>query len=128
MQLLGLRTVIYPAADLAASKAWFSELLGTAPYFDQPFYLGFDVGGYELGIDPDAPRSEGPVAHWGVADAEAGLSDLLDAGATARSPVREVGDGIRVASVLEPGGSILAIIENPHFVARPVPVGRGLGR
>jgi catechol 2,3-dioxygenase-like lactoylglutathione lyase family enzyme len=128
MQLLGLRTVIYPAADLSASKAWFTNLLGTPPYFDQPFYVGFNVGGYELGIDPDAPLSDGPVAHWGVPDAATALTDLLSAGATARSPVREVGDGIRVASVLEPARSILAIIENPHFAPTPAPASPGPGR
>lgn len=49
---LGLRTIVYPAPDLAASKAWWTEALGIEPYFDEPFYVGFNPGGYELGLNP----------------------------------------------------------------------------
>jgi predicted enzyme related to lactoylglutathione lyase len=115
----GLRTVIYHAQDLAKAKAWYSEVLGVPPYFDQPFYVGFNVGGYELGLDPDAsstPGGNGGVAaYWGVADAEATLRRLIESGATERSAVQEVGEGIRVASVFDPFGNILGVIENPHF-------------
>ncbi len=112
---LGLRTIIYPAVDLVASRAWYSELLGAEPYFDEPFYVGFTVGGYELGLDPQGDPAVGPITYWGVADADAALRSLLERGATARSPVQEVGGGIRVATVLEAGGAVLGIIENPHF-------------
>lgn len=114
---LGLRTVIHPAPDLAAAKALFTRLLGVDPYFDQPFYVGFDVAGYELGLDPDADPSRGPVAYWGVEDADAGLAHLLAAGAEPAAPVRDVGEGIRVARVTVPGSGPLGIIENPHFGA-----------
>ena len=113
---LGLRTVIYPAPDLPASKAWFSELLGAAPYFDEPFYVGWDVAGYELALDPAGDPAAGPVTYWGVPVADAALARLLAAGAAPRDGVRDVGGGIRVATVLEPGGSVLGVIENPHFV------------
>jgi catechol 2,3-dioxygenase-like lactoylglutathione lyase family enzyme len=112
---LGLRTVIYPAPDLAASKAWFARLLGVEPYFDEPFYVGFDVAGYELALDPTGDPATGPVTYWGVADAGTALAELLDAGATSRGDVRDVGGSIRVATVLEPGGTVLGVIENPHF-------------
>ena len=128
MQLLGLRTTIYPAKDLAASKQWFEGLLGIQPYFDQPFYVGFNVAGYELALDPYADAAAGPVAYWGVADAESGLAELLRAGATEHAPLREVGDGIRVAAVLEPADGVFAIIENPHFEATPFPPEVGPGR
>ncbi len=127
MQLLGLRTVIYPAPDLDAAKAWFSELLGLDPYFDEPFYVGFNVAGYELALDPDGDPAAGPVTYWGVADADQAMAELLAAGAKVRAEVRDVGEGIRVASVLEPGGSVFAVIENPHFTAVPVQ-GTGPGR
>jgi catechol 2,3-dioxygenase-like lactoylglutathione lyase family enzyme len=120
---LGLRTVIYPAPDLAASKAWFTALLGFEPYFDEPFYVGYTVGGYELALNPALDPSVGPVTYWGVADADAAWAWLLGAGARAREPVQEVGGGIRVATVTEPGGSVLGIIENPHFVLPPAPAG-----
>jgi catechol 2,3-dioxygenase-like lactoylglutathione lyase family enzyme len=112
---LGLRTVIYPAPDLPAAKAWWTGVLGIEPYFDEPFYVGYEVGGYELGLRPDGRFADGAVAYWGVADAEEAFAALLAAGATERSPVTDVGGGIRVAEVLETSGAILGIIENPNF-------------
>lgn len=117
---LGLRTVIYPAPDLAGSRDWFAQMLGVEPYFDQPFYVGFQVGGYELALDPNADPERGPITYWGVANADTALAALLDGGATPDAEVSEVGDSIRVATVREPGGSVFGIIENPHFVAEPV--------
>jgi predicted enzyme related to lactoylglutathione lyase len=116
---IGLRTVIYPTADLAGSKAWYASVLGVDPYFDQPFYVGFDVGGFELGLDPN-PEGEGagPRAYWGVEDVDKAWQELIGHGAKPHSAVTDVGDGIRVATVLDPSGHIFGIIENPHFVQR----------
>jgi len=114
--LLGLRSVIYPAPDLARAKAWYTQLLGRPPYFDKPFYVGFEVGGFELGLLPDAvPGVTGAQALWGVADATAAYERLLALGATALEPVKDVGEGIKVAAVVDPFGNRLGIIENPHF-------------
>jgi catechol 2,3-dioxygenase-like lactoylglutathione lyase family enzyme len=112
---LGLRSVIYPAPDLPAARAWFAGLLGVDPYFDEPFYVGFALGGYELGLDPDAPLAQGPITYWGVDDVDAALAAALAAGATPNSPVTEVGGGIALASYREPGGSIVGVIRNPNF-------------
>lgn len=113
---LGLRTAIYPVADLPAAKDWYARVLGTSPYFDEPFYVGFTVGGFELGLVPDGtPGTSGPQPLWGVADAEASLASLVALGATALDPVTDVGDGIRVAAVIDPFGNRLGVIENPRF-------------
>ena len=116
---LGLRTVIYPMSDLDAGKAWYTKLLGGEPYFDEPFYVGFDVGGYELGLVPKGDDgSDGePVTYWGVPDADVALAALIDAGATLQHEVTDVGESIRVATVREPNGNLFGVIENPHFVA-----------
>ena len=115
----GLRTVIYHAPDLAKARAWYAKVLGIEPYFDQPFYVGFNVAGYELGLDPDSsstPGGNGGVAaYWGVSEAAAELARLIELGATERSALQEVGEGIRVATVFDPFGNIFGIIENPHF-------------
>jgi predicted enzyme related to lactoylglutathione lyase len=128
MLLLGLRTVIYPAPDLNAAKAWFSALLQIDPYFDEPFYVGFNVAGYELALDPHGDPADGPITYWGVPDAAAALSQLTATGATSHTPLRDVGDGIRVASVREPGGAVFAVIENPHFEAHAIATHDGPGR
>jgi predicted enzyme related to lactoylglutathione lyase len=125
---LGLRTIIYPAPDLEPLKRWYADLLGIEPYFDQPFYVGFNVGGYELALDPDGTTDTGPRTYWGVPDADQALQRLLEAGAVIDDPVRDVGDGIRVAAVRDPSGSIIGIIENPHFQLPDVPSGAGPGK
>lgn len=116
---LGLRTAKYTAPDLAAARAWYAQVLGTDPYFDEPFYVGFNVGGFELGITPDtaAPleRAEAGVAYWGVSDAAAACARLLALGAREFEPVQDVGGGIKVGTVRDPFGNILGVIENPGF-------------
>jgi predicted enzyme related to lactoylglutathione lyase len=123
--LLGIRTVIYPAPDLQAGKRWFTGLLGVDPYFDQPFYVGYRVAGYELGLDPHADPALGAQSYWGVADIEVALAELVAAGARLNSAAVETGDGIKVASVLEPGGSFFGLIENPAFLLPPPPTEYG---
>lgn len=83
---LGLRTVICPALDLDASKAWWTALLGFAPHFDEPFYVGFSVAGYELGLVPARAPGAGPVTYWGVANCVKAHERLLDAGTISREP------------------------------------------
>jgi predicted enzyme related to lactoylglutathione lyase len=112
--LLGLRTAIYRTPDIAAGKQWYTKFLGFGPYFDQPFYVGFNVGGYELGLMPDAAaKAEG--IYWGVKDITSAHARLLELGAEPRAEITDVGDGIRVADVLDPFGNVLGIIENPQF-------------
>jgi predicted enzyme related to lactoylglutathione lyase len=114
----GLRSSIYHVADLELAKAWYSRVLETEPYFDQPFYVGYNVGGYELGLHP---LLEGDVAgttsitYWGVDSADAMFARLIELGATAHHPISDVGDGIRIGSVRDPFGNLFGIIENPHF-------------
>jgi predicted enzyme related to lactoylglutathione lyase len=114
-----LRTAIYAVGDLAAAKQWYSEVLERAPYFDETFYVGFNVGGFELGLvpEPDAPteRDAAGVAFWGVADAEAAYQRLLSLGGHDHEPVQDVGDGVKIGAVRDPYGNVLGIVENPHF-------------
>ena len=114
--ILGLRTAIYPVDDLARAKLWYAQVLAVKPYFDEPFYVGFSVGGFELGLLPNGtPGTAGPQPLWGVTDASAEFARLLALGATELEPVTEVGEGIKVAAVKDPFGNRLGIIENPHF-------------
>jgi predicted enzyme related to lactoylglutathione lyase len=119
--LLGLRTVIYKAPDLAKAKAWYSKTFDIAPYFDEPFYVGFNVGGFELGLDPDAGGQKagpgGSVAYWGVKDLAMVVRDITSRGAEIVSPLQDVGDGIKVATARDPFGNVIGLIENPHFGA-----------
>lgn len=117
---LGLRSRIHPAPDLDAAKAWWSEVLGFGPYFDEPTYVGYDVGGYELGLFPGADPADGPRTYWGVANVDDAFARLLDAGAIVAEEIVEPGDAIRMAGVTTPDGFFVGIIENPHFHVRAV--------
>lgn len=117
--LLGLRTAKYSAPDLGRAKAWYAKVTGFQPYFDEPFYVGFNVGGFELGIVPEPAagekRAESGVAYWGVTDASAAYKRLLSFGATDHEPISDVGGGIKIGSVWDPFGNVFGVIENPHF-------------
>jgi predicted enzyme related to lactoylglutathione lyase len=113
----GLGTVIYRVSDLNRAKAWYSTAFEQKPYFDQPFYVGFNVAGYELGLDP-SPAEVGPgggVAYWRVDAIDAAVQHFLDAGASLVSAVQDVGEGIKVATVSDPFGNRIGLLENPHF-------------
>lgn len=104
--------------DLAAGKDWYRKVLGVDPYFDQPFYAGFNVAGYELGLIPDTlppGRPEAGLAYWGVPDADRAYARLLELGATPHEPISDVGEGIRIGSVRDPFGNFFGVIFNPQF-------------
>jgi len=115
--LLGLRTVIYPSPDLEAAKTWWTDLLGADPYFDEPFYVGFNVGGYELGLLPEGDPADGALTYWGVDDVASAFDAALARGAVGHAPVAEVGGAIVTATVKSPTGAIVGFIFNPHFTA-----------
>ena len=117
----GLRTAIYPVTDLPAAKAWYAQVFGTEPYFDQPFYVGYAIGGFELGLVPDGtPGKTGTQVYWGVDDVEAEVARITALGAGIHSAIQDVGDGIRVAELADPFGNVLGLIQNPHFDAAKV--------
>ncbi len=115
---LGLRTVVYHVPDVARAKAWYSAASGVSPYFDEPFYVGFQVGGCELGLHPDMTGVQSgnkAVAYWGVANIEEAHAALVAHGATPADPIADVGGDIKVATLKDPFGNAIGIIENPHF-------------
>ncbi len=114
----GLRTAIYKVKDLEKAKEWYSDVLGIEPYFDEPFYVGFSVGGFELGLDPDVEglkNGNNLMVYWGVENAQVTFDELLKKGAKSHSEPQNVGGNIVVASVFDPFGNIFGIIENPEF-------------
>ena len=117
----GLGTVIYHVPDLERAKAWYAKAFGQQPYFDQPFYVGFEIGGYELGLNPDMSEGRagagGTVAYWRIDDINAAVKQFATAGAAVVSAAKDVGDGIKVATVADPFGNLIGLLENPHFRA-----------
>ena len=110
----GLSTIIYPVKDLARAKELYTALLGE-PTQDAPYYVGFEVGDQQLGLDPHGHEQglTGPVGFWTVDDIQAQLSRLISAGAQEVQPVRDVGGGKLIASVKDADGNMIGLMQNP---------------
>lgn len=120
MKLLGLRTTIYKVSDMEKAKKWYSDFLGFEPYFDEPFYVGFNVAGYELGLQPEeegqgAEKADSVITYWGVENVSESYQALISLGANPHEEPTEVGGGIIVASLTDPWANIIGLIFNPHF-------------
>ncbi|HKK44349.1 MAG TPA: VOC family protein [Balneolaceae bacterium] len=118
-EFLGLRTVIYKVSDLGKAKSWYTLILDKPPYFDEPYYVGFEVNGYELGLLPiesnEHRSGDNVMVYWGVADIKEAYNRLLDLGAVAHEKPENVGENIWVATVRDPWRNLFGVIENPHF-------------
>ena len=107
----GMRTIIYPVTDVARGRALFRALLGADPYTDKPYYVGFRAGDQEIGLDPHGHR-QGMTGYWHVPDIRATLQSLLDAGAEAIEDPKDVGQGRLIASVRDPDGNIIGLLQS----------------
>lgn len=118
---LGLRTVIYKVDDINKATEWYTKVVKKAPYFDEPFYVGFNVGGYELGLEPVEAGSievgTNEISYWGVQDVNKEYQRLLELGAKPHEEPQNVGGEIVTASVIDPWGNVIGIIYNPEFKA-----------
>jgi predicted enzyme related to lactoylglutathione lyase len=110
----GIKTVLHPVSDLAAAKAVYTALLGAPPSADSSYYVGFDVAGQHIGLVPGGgPQAmTSPVAYWHVPDIEAKLAEVTAAGATVNESLRDVGGGRLVASVTDPDGNVLGLLQD----------------
>jgi len=116
--MLGLRTTAYKVSDLSKAKAWYTKAFGVEPYFDEPFYVGFNIQGYELGLLPEegvTKKGDNVMSYWGVNDIQKAYKHLMDLGATTHEEPTNVGGELMVASVLDPWQNVIGIIYNPYF-------------
>ena len=113
-RMLGLRTTVYKVGDINKAKAWYAKAFGVEPYFDQPFYVGFNIAGYELGLQPEevptTEKAESVIALWGVENIEAEYSRLIELGASEDVKPYNVGGEIVTGTVKDPWGNILGLI------------------
>lgn len=118
-RILGLRTTIYKVTDIVAAKEWYAHIFETEPYFDEPFYVGFNIAGYELGLQPETEtvkeKPETVLTYWGVSDVDEEYERMLGLGAAAHEEPTNVGGEIVVASVKDPWENIIGLIYNPEF-------------
>ena len=118
--MLGLRTTVYTFEDLNLAKQWYSKAFGIKPYFEEAYYVGYNIRGFELGLMPasdKAPKGANVIAYWGVEDIDSEYKRLIKLGATSNTAIAEVGGGIKLATVKDPFGNVLGLIYNPLFKA-----------
>jgi predicted enzyme related to lactoylglutathione lyase len=110
----GIKTVLHPVSDLSSAKQVYTALLGVDPQTDESYYVGFDVAGQHIGLVPGGgPQGmTSPVAYWHVADIEAKLAEVTAAGATVKEPAHDVGGGRLVATVTDPDGNVLGLLQD----------------
>ena len=110
----GIKTVLHPVSDLESAKAVYSALLGMSPQHDAPYYVGYEAEGQHIGLVPGAAAQgmTSPVAYWHVPDIEAKLAEVTAAGAAVKDPVRDVGGGRLVATVTDPDGNVLGLLQD----------------
>jgi len=117
--MLGLRTTIYKVGDLQKAKEWYAKAFQTEAYFDEPFYVGFNIAGYELGLLPEevpgTDKSESVLSYWGVDKIQEEYLRLIELGATENEKPTNVGGELMVASVNDPWGNVVGLIYNPDF-------------
>ena len=111
----GIKTVLHPVTDLAKAKPVYTALLGVEPMADAPYYVGYEAEGQQIGLVPGGgPQGmASPVAYWHVPDIEAKLAEVTAAGATVKEPARDVGFGRLVATVTDPDGNVLGLLQDP---------------
>ena len=111
----GIKTVLHPVTDLAASKAVYTALLGVPPSSDAPYYVGYEVEGQQIGLVPNASAQgvTSPIAYWHVSDIEAKLTEVTAAGAKVKESPRDVGGGRLVATFTDPDGNVLGLLQDP---------------
>ena len=110
----GVQTVLHPVSDLARAKEVYAALLGVAPQTDESYYVGFETAGQHIGLVPGGgPQGmRSPVAYWHVPDIEAKLAEVTAAGATVKEPAHDVGGGRLVATVTDPDGNVLGLLQD----------------
>jgi len=110
----GIKTVLHPVSDLAKATPVYAALLGQAPQHEAPCYVGFDVEGQHIGLVPGGASSgmTSPVAYWHVPDIEAKLAEVTAAGATVKEAAHDVGGGRLVATVTDPDGNVLGLLQD----------------
>lgn len=117
--MLGLRTAIYKVRDIKKATAWYAAAFNAKPYFEESFYVGFNIAGFELGLqlekNPETEKTESVITYWGVEEIHNDYYRLIELGAAEHEKPNNVGGDMLVASVKDPWGNVLGLIYNPDF-------------
>ncbi|MFL6137463.1 MAG: VOC family protein [Frankiaceae bacterium] len=115
MTTSGLQTVIYPVSDIAAARELYGALTEVPPIMDEQYYVGYQVNGQDIGLDPNGHRRglTGPVGYWHVDDIRQSIERLTARGATVTAEVTGVGGGKLIATLTDSDGNVLGLLQQP---------------
>ena len=111
----GMKTVMYPVKDLGAARKLYGTLLGVEPSMDEPYYVGFRIGGQDVGLDPHGHDKgmSGPVGYWHVDDITTTVDALVAQGAQLQGNVADVGGGKLIAALTDTNGNTVGLLQMP---------------
>ena len=102
--------IVYPVKDVKQAKNFYSTYLGTEPYVDGEWYIGYKLDGLEVGLDPNGTAV---ISYINVDDIDASLKTLTEAGAKVVKDSTDVGGGLLIAQV-ETEGNTLGLRQQPN--------------
>ena len=106
-----VKTILFPTSDIEATKRLFTRLLGTEPFVDEPYYVGFQIGDIQIGIDPSGEDRgmTGATPFFEVGDIRATIAELTASGADLVEDARGVGGGKQIAMLSDSEGSMIGL-------------------
>ena len=107
----GIKLLVYPAKNIEKAKTFFSKFLGAEPYVNSPYYVGYQLGDLEIGLDPNS--EVGPIAYTDVEDIKASLEEMTAAGAEVVQDVKDVANGLLIAQVKDTNGNVVGFRQQP---------------
>jgi predicted enzyme related to lactoylglutathione lyase len=110
-----IKLLVYPVTDIKKAKAFYNKFLSVEPYVDSPYYVGYKVGDLEVGLDPNA--TAGPIGYTDVADIQASLKEMAEAGAEIVQDIKDVGNGLLIAKVKDMDGSVVGLRQHPSAIS-----------
>ncbi len=108
---ISIKLLVYPVTDIGKAKAFYSKLLGVEPYVDSPYYVGYRAGDLEVGLDPNT--TVGPISYTDVANIQASLKEMTEAGAEIVQDIKDVGNGLLIAQVKDADGNVVGLRQQP---------------
>jgi predicted enzyme related to lactoylglutathione lyase len=105
-----IKLIVFPVKDLEKAKNFYTTYLGTEPYADSAYYVGYRMDGPEVGLDPNGTAV---VSYVDTDDIEASIKSLQDAGAEVVMGSKDVGGGLLVAQVKDTDGNVVGFRQQP---------------
>lgn len=126
----GIANANFVADDVPQAIAWYTTLMDQPPYFVRPVSGPAEYAEWRFGDDEDElavmlstyrpvlPQPGGALVSLHIDDIRAACERLRELGAQEFDPVTKRGEGWWSASVVDPFGNLLGLIQSPHWAGK----------